>query len=149
MYAEGSPVFETPPSGAQSLHDMLLSGRDGLIRIFPAIPGAWPDVTIHDLRTEGAFLVSAVRRDRQTQFVRIKSLAGEPCRLAPGLPGPYDVRSTRAGSVHWQDLGDGTLRIRLDAGDEVIIVTKGTEPDLTIAPVPTSGTGHVWGLPPG
>jgi alpha-L-fucosidase 2 len=149
MYAEGSPVFETPPSGAQSLHDMLISGRDGLIRVFPAVPGAWPDVTIHNLRTEGAFLVSAVRRDRHTQFVRIKSLAGEPCRMAPGLSGPYDVRSTRAGRLHWRDLGDGTLQIGLDAGDEAVVVTKGTHPDLTIAPVRTSGTGNVWGLPPG
>lgn len=147
MYAEGSPVIETPLSGAQSLHDMLFSGRGGLIRIFPAVPSAWPDVTIHNLRTEGAFSISAVRRGGTTRFVRVLSLAGEPCRVAPGLPAPYDVRSVQGGSPHFHDLGDGTLRIDLDAGDEVIVTTKDTRPDLTIAPVTTNGTGHVWGLP--
>jgi alpha-L-fucosidase 2 len=148
MYSESSPVIETPLSGAQSLHDMLFSGRGGVIRIFPAVPHAWPDVTIHNLRTEDAFLISAARRGGSTRFVRVRSLAGEPCRLAPGLPGPYDVWSPHGGTPPAHDLGDGTLRLDLRAGDEVIVTTRGTRPDLTIAPVTTDGSGHVWGLPP-
>jgi alpha-L-fucosidase 2 len=147
MYKESSPVIETPLSGAQSLHDLLVSGRGDVIRVFPAVPGAWADVTVHDLRTEGAFLVSAVRQGGRTRFVRIRSLAGEPCRLAPGLPGPFDVRSTRGRPARFRDLGDGTLRIDLRAGDEVIVRTRGTEPDLVVAPVRTDGSGNVWGLP--
>jgi alpha-L-fucosidase 2 len=147
MYSESSPVIETPLSGAQSLHDMLFSGRGGVIRIFPAVPRTWPDVTLHNLRTEGAFLISAVRRGGLTQFARVRSLAGEPCHLAPSLPGPYDVWSPRGGTPPAHDLGDGTLRLDLRAGDEVIVTTRGTHPDLSVAPVATNGSGHVWGLP--
>lgn len=31
------------------------------IRVFPALPAAWPDLVVHDFRTQGAFLLSAVR----------------------------------------------------------------------------------------
>ncbi len=52
-----------------------------LIRVFPAVPAVWRDVEFQDLRAEGAFLVSAKRRAGKTEWVRIKSLAGEPCRV--------------------------------------------------------------------
>jgi alpha-L-fucosidase 2 len=145
MYKEGSsPVIETPLSGAQSVHDMLISSRDGVIRVFPAIPAGWADVTIHELRTEGAFQVSAARRGGVTQFVRVKSLAGEPCRVAPGLAGPYEVRGHH---VPWRELGDGVIELDLDSGEEAIVATRGTHPRLRIEPVPPDGSANVWGLP--
>jgi alpha-L-fucosidase 2 len=149
MYEEGSsPVMETPLSGAQSLHDMLLQSHGGTIRVFPAVPDAWDDAVIHELRTEGAFVVSAARRGGRTQFVRVESLAGEPCRVAPGLPGPYEVRPARgARSVTWRELPGGVLEIDLDRNEAVVIVTRGTQPDMTIAPVATDATGSSWGLP--
>jgi hypothetical protein len=45
------------------------------------VPSAWGDVTLHDFRTQGAFLVSAARTGGSAQFVRVRSLAGEPCKL--------------------------------------------------------------------
>ncbi len=150
MYRESSgPVIETPLSGAQSLHDMLFTGWGGVIRVFPGVPSSWPDVTVHDVAAEGAFLLSAVRRRGTTQFVRIKSLAGEPCRVAPGLAGPYEVRRLSVGvpAPPWRDLGDGTLVLDLEAGDDVVITTRGTSPRLRIDPVAGLGTGNVWGLP--
>ncbi|MBU5899388.1 hypothetical protein JVW24_19950, partial [Vibrio cholerae O1] len=36
MYKEAGPVIETPLSGAQCIHDMLLQSWGGKIRIFPA-----------------------------------------------------------------------------------------------------------------
>ena len=149
MYKEGSnPVFETPPSCAQSLHDMLLQSYGGTIRVFPAVPAGWQDVVIHDLRTEGAFLVSAARRGGATQFVRVKSLAGEPCRVVPGLRAPYDVRPLHAlgRDVEWRDAGDGTIEIDLRPNDDVVITTHGAQPELTIGPVATDVSGPSWGL---
>jgi alpha-L-fucosidase 2 len=149
MYKEGSsPVMETPLSGAQSLHDMLVQSHGGTIRVFPAVPEAWDDAVIHELRTEGAFLVSAARRGGRTQFVHVESLAGEPCRVAPGLPGPYEVRDARSGRpVTWRELPGGVLEIDLDRKAAVVIVTRGTQPEMTIAPVATDATGASWGLP--
>jgi len=81
MYIEGSPVIECSIVLARSLQDMLLQSHGNLIRVFPAVPAAWTNVVFHNLRAEGAFLVSAERKNGRTQWIRIKSLAGEPCRI--------------------------------------------------------------------
>lgn len=42
LYKEGNPpVMETPLSGAQCIHDMLIQSWGGKIRIFPAVPTKW------------------------------------------------------------------------------------------------------------
>ncbi|WP_394846026.1 hypothetical protein LZC95_01005 [Pendulispora brunnea] len=148
MYKESGPVIETPLSGAQTMHDMLVQSWGGTVRVFPAVPAAWSNVTLHDVRTEGAFLVSAVRRGGKAQFIRIKSLAGEPCRVHPGdLAGPHDVRSLPDGKpVPWKQQGDGTLELSLARGADVAIVPRGTTPDLTIEPAGNNATRY-WGLP--
>lgn len=148
MYREGnSPVMETPLSGAQSLHDMLIQSHGGTIRVFPAVPDAWQDVVFSGLRTEGAFVVSAARRGGRTQFVHVESLAGEPCRVAPGLPGPYEVRAAKGSRpVSWQELPGGVLEIDLERHQPVVIVTQGTQPDLSVGPVATDAPGPFWGL---
>lgn len=46
LYRESGPVIETPLSGAQSIHDMLLQSWGGKIRVFPAVPDAWQDVAL-------------------------------------------------------------------------------------------------------
>jgi hypothetical protein len=60
---------------------MLIQSWGGTIRVFPACPSAWKDAVFHNLRAEGGFLVSAERKNGKTAWVRIKSLAGEPCRI--------------------------------------------------------------------
>lgn len=81
MYTEAGPVIESPLAVAEAIQDMLLQSWGDDIRVFPAVPGEWKDVTIHNLRAEGAFLVSAARRAGVTRWIRVKSLAGEPCRV--------------------------------------------------------------------
>ena len=148
MYKEAGPVIETPLSGAQTMHDMLVQSWGGVLRVFPGTPAAWANATVHNVRTEGAFLVSAVRRNGRTQFVRVRSLAGEPCRVLPGgLPGPYDVRSLADGSaVPVKVNTDGSLTLTLAKNDDVVITTQGSAPALTIAPAGTN-TKRYWGLP--
>jgi alpha-L-fucosidase 2 len=149
MYEEGAPVVETPLSAAQSVHDMLFTSWGGIIRIFPGAPSTWPDITVHNVATEGGFVISAVRRGGHTRFVRVRSGAGEPCRIMPALPGPYDVQplSGHRRAIGWRDLGDGLLDLELDAGDDVVITTRGTDPELVIDPVPLAPAGPTWGLP--
>ena len=130
MYLEAGPCIETPLSAAASVHDMLLSSWGDKIRVFPGLPSAWKDVTIHNLRTEGAFLVSAVRRGGKTQFVRVTSLAGEPCRLKTDMG---KIAADRP--VMLTDLGGGTVEIGLKKGETVVLRPSGTQPDLVIAPV--------------
>ncbi|MBP2056054.1 hypothetical protein J2Z21_009071 [Streptomyces griseochromogenes] len=145
-YTEAGPVIETPLSASQSLHDMFCQNWGGVIRVFPAVPSAWADVTLHNFRTQGAFLVSAVRKAGATRFVRIRSLAGEPLRLRHGLGGTLTALLDDDTPAHTEDLGDGTLAIDLPRGREVL-VHSGSRPDLVIAPVTLSEPGPAWGLP--
>ncbi|MDR1485830.1 MAG: hypothetical protein LBT09_13540, partial [Planctomycetaceae bacterium] len=81
QYIEGSPVIECSLVAAESLQEMLIQSWGGVIRIFPAVPAEWKDAAFQDLRAEGAFLVTAVRKDGKTSWVKVKSLAGELCRV--------------------------------------------------------------------
>ncbi|GAA2475896.1 glycosyl hydrolase family 95 catalytic domain-containing protein [Streptomyces longisporus] len=146
-YTEAGPVIETPLSASQSLHDMLCQSWGGVVRVFPAVPPSWPDVTLHDFRTEGAFLVSAVRTQGVTRFVRVRSLAGEPLELRHGLPeGRLTAVLDDGRPAHTRTTSEGTLAIDLPKGREVLLYT-GERPDLVIAPVAVSEPGAAWGLP--
>lgn len=82
MYAEGGgPVIETPLSVVESIGYMRIQSWNGVVRVFPAMPDRWADAVYRNLRTEGAFLVSAERKDGKTEWIRIESLAGEPLVL--------------------------------------------------------------------
>ncbi|MFD8495191.1 Tat pathway signal sequence domain protein [Amycolatopsis sp. NPDC059657] len=143
MYYEAGPVIETPLSAAQSVHDMLCQSWGDTIRIFPAVPAAWRDLTLHDFRTQGAFLVSAVRKAGVTTFVRVRSLAGQPLKLRTGIAGALEVHGAR----RWTQLPDGTVEIELPRGGEALVHARGRRPDTTIAPVPISEPAQPWGLP--
>ncbi|GAA3783809.1 hypothetical protein GCM10023083_19830 [Streptomyces phyllanthi] len=142
MYREGGgPVIETPLSADQSLHDMLVQSWGDTIRIFPAVPRAWDAVTVRDFRTQGAFLVTAVRREGATRWIRIRSLAGAPCRVRHGIDGPLTVRGAK-----WHDAGNGVVELELAAGREALLLAAGVR-DLVVEPVEVSGDWRAWGLP--
>ncbi|WP_176741420.1 Tat pathway signal sequence domain protein [Streptomyces sp. LUP30] len=145
-YTEAGPVIETPLSASQSLHDMFCQSWGGVVRVFPAVPSAWADLTLHDFRTQGAFLVSAVRTAGSTRFVRIRSLAGAPLKVKHGLSGRLTVLLDDGSPARTHDLGDGVLSIDLPRGREVLI-HSGSRPDLVIAPVAVGEPGAAWGLP--
>ena len=88
LYQEAGPVIETPLAPHDRLQDIVLQSWGGTIRVFPGVPKTWKDVTIDQMRTEGAFLVSAVRRDGKTKWIRIESLAGEKCLLKCDIEDP-------------------------------------------------------------
>ena len=128
-------VSEACFSGAQSVHDMLSSCWGDTIRIFPGVPTAWKDAVFHDMRTEGAFLISAQRKNGTTQWVRVKSLAGEPCRVKPSLPGK--VRAAMAGkSVVLDPIGEGLYLLPLKKGEEILLYQDGAQPDTVVMPLP-------------
>ncbi len=118
MQDYGQPAIEAPLAAAQSIHDMLLQSWGDKIRIFPAVPDVWRDVCFHDLRAEGAFLVSASRKDGKTQWVRVKSLAGEPCRVKTDMTEPV---LAAAGSA-LKPIGDGVYELILKKGEEAVLV---------------------------
>jgi len=121
-----SPCIESTLALANIIQDMFIQSwsdpaKDefGPIRIFPATPSEWKDIEFHDLRTEGAFLVSAKRTDGKTEWVRIKSLAGEPCRVRPGISG--EVRIKSKGKHTLKPVSPGIYEIDMKKGDEVFL----------------------------
>ncbi|MET7689209.1 Tat pathway signal sequence domain protein [Streptomyces sp. NPDC005483] len=147
MYQESGPVIETPLSAAQSLHDMVCQSWGGVIRVFPALPAAWKDLAVQDFRTQGAFLLSAVRRGGATRWVRLVSEAGAPCVVHHGITGPIEVRDGRGRPLGHEDAGDGTVRIALREGESALLTARGERPDLTVAPVRPNEAAPRWGLP--
>ncbi|MES1217922.1 MAG: glycoside hydrolase family 95-like protein, partial [Bacteroidota bacterium] len=51
------------------------------IEIFPAVPASWKDVSFTDLRTEGAFLISAKKENGVPVSVKIVAEKGGMCNI--------------------------------------------------------------------
>ncbi len=124
-----SPCIEATLAAANIIQDMLLQSwsdpsqqLSGPIRIFPALPSAWQDVEFHDLRAEGAFLVSARRSAGHTRWVRIKSLAGEPCLVRPGMDGGIRARGNR--DFKLKPVSPGIYEIDLNKDEEILLLEK-------------------------
>lgn len=147
MYKESGPVIETPLSAAQSLHDMVCQSWGGTIRVFPALPAAWREMTVHDFRTQGAFLLSAVREEGRTRWVRVTSEAGAPCVVRHGIEGAIEIRDRHGRPLSYEELADGAVRIRLRKGDSALITAEGDRPVLTVRPVTANEPAPRWGLP--
>ncbi|MFC0544144.1 glycosyl hydrolase family 95 catalytic domain-containing protein [Kutzneria chonburiensis] len=147
LYKESGPVIETPLSAAQSMHDMICQSWHGVIRVFPAIPDAWADVTIDNFRTEGAFLISASRQHNVTRWVRVRSEAGAPCVVRHGIPGQIKVLDGHGRPLRTKELDATTIQIDLPRGGEAVLYRSGDRPDFTVAPVTPNGPSAPWGLP--
>src|SRR5213082_1713749 len=144
FYAEAGPVIETPLSAAASIQELFLQDWGGALRVFPAVPGAWSDAAFDRLRADGAFLVSAVRRGGRTAWVRIESLAGQPCRL---VVADWDAAVVRAHAGP----GPAPQLTKRTAGEFVIDLRKGASvvlaPDVRtslpdVSPVPLPPSDH-------
>jgi hypothetical protein len=72
---------ETNSGFSAALLEMLLQSHNGMIRVFPAVPRDWKDVSFAKLRAAGAFLVSARRRKGRTVEIIIHSELGGTARV--------------------------------------------------------------------
>ena len=134
IYYLATPCIETSLSYNTCVQDMLLQSWGNKIRVFPAMPDSWKDVSFHNLRTEGAFLLSASRKEGVTSFVRIKSLAGEPCIIQPSIQGKPEIWNPDGREL--EEVSEGCYKIPLKKGEEVILYPGDLKPGLTIDPVP-------------
>lgn len=119
FYREAGPVIESPLGMSEAVHDLLLQSYSGVIRVFPALPKDWKDVSFQNLRAEGAFLVSAQQKDGALGFIHIKSLAGEPLNLlcrAEVLTARYS-----SGKAVTLFASDGKYQIPLKKGETVLL----------------------------
>ncbi len=135
FYAEAGPVIETPLSAATSIQDLLLQDWGGTLRVFPAVPTAWTDAAFDRLRADGAFLVSGVRHDGRTAWVRIESLAGAPCRLVVADWDSAVVREHTGPAPRVSQGTAGDRVIELRRGASVVLAPDATTPLPEVSPV--------------
>ena len=127
-----SPCIESTLGAATIIQDMLLQSwsepaKDGpvIIRVFPALPSSWQDVEFHNLRTEGAFLVSANRSAGKTKWIRIRSLAGEPCVVKPGIDGTIRLEGNPGATL--KTVAPGIHQVDLTKDSEVLLIPTDSE----------------------
>jgi hypothetical protein len=143
MYQESGPVIETPLSAVQSMYDMLCQSWGGVIRVFPAAP--WPEISLDNFRTQGAFLLSASRQKGATRWVKLRSEAGAPCVVRTDIQDPV-VRDRWGRPKRFSVLPNGDLRIELRRGEEAVVHRRGDRPELKVGPV-IGAPAPAWGLP--
>jgi len=142
FYAEAGPVIETPLSAATSIQDLFLQDWGGALRVFPAVPAAWTDAAFDRLRADGAFLVSGVRHDGRTAWVRIESVAGQPCRLAVADWDSAVVRARTGPAPRVTKGTAGEFVIELGKGASVVLAPDATTPLPDVSPVTLPTSAH-------
>ena len=156
MYIEAGPVIETPLSGAASIQQMLLQSWSMTtfgthIRVFPGVPDSWTNVSFDKMRAEGAFEVSAVRKNGKTEFVQITSLAGNPCRVSTSLEGKIVAFGDRQFNLTTEmEDGQPVTVVDLKKGETVLLTSADenlSPDDLKIEPVAAPGIQNYYGSP--
>ncbi|KQM77236.1 hypothetical protein ASE74_18505 [Pedobacter sp. Leaf216] len=108
---------------AQGVHELLLQSRNGYIQVFPAVPQNWKDVSFNNLRTEGAFIVSAKKENGVPTWVKISAEQGGVLRIK--LPfKTFVVKDFPAGTVKMGDDGVAVVSLKKQ---QVIVFENGYE----------------------
>jgi alpha-L-fucosidase 2 len=70
--------------GTAGIAEMLLQSHNGVVRILPALPLAWPEGKVTGLKARGNFEVGIEWQDGVAGLITLKSLSGAPLNLAYG-----------------------------------------------------------------
>ena len=107
---------------ASGIQDMLLQSHTGVVRIFPAVPAAWKDISFQNLRAAGAFLLSAQKVNGLVNSVEIVAEKGGIIRIADPFHGrEFKIRNKNAGVR----ISGGILEIDTKPGDVFVLVPAG------------------------
>lgn len=102
------------------LADMVLTGLDGVLHLFPGIPAGVP-ARFHSLRAPGAFLVSAERRAEQVDYILVRALVGGTLRVENPWPSKQlmviELQEDRASEL----VGDALIEVETKAECEYFL----------------------------
>lgn len=105
---------------AAGIQEMLLQSHSGMVRVFPAIEKSWQNAEFHHLRAEGAFLVSAKRKDGHVIYVQVFSEKGGILNLA----NPFSDKSLIITGAEHTQVSEGLIVIKTKPGDQIEIRRK-------------------------
>lgn len=103
---------------AAGIQEMLIQSYAGLIEVFPAVPGDWKEASFKNLRTEGAFLVSATRSGGLVDEIVVEAEKGGVARLKWPFK-TYFVKSQK-GVVLKKTKGD-LMELTMQKGAKIIL----------------------------
>ncbi|MBK8506036.1 MAG: hypothetical protein IPL46_29880 [Saprospiraceae bacterium] len=98
---------------------MLIQSHTGIVLIFPAVPADWMDISFQQLRTVGAFLVSAKREGGSVTQVKIKSTSGGILKLK----NPFKNNDFECSQAYQIDQ-ENVLHFQTTRGDEIEFKSK-------------------------
>ncbi|WDF69323.1 hypothetical protein PQ465_02810 [Sphingobacterium oryzagri] len=117
LYAETGPVIETPLAAMSTVQELCLQYWDGKVRVFPAIPSTWKEVYFENFLTDGAFLISARRKEGKNIHVKILSKEGGEIQIDPNL----------TGNVSWSSAQKNVKLLKHENARYVFFMPKGSE----------------------
>jgi alpha-L-fucosidase 2 len=106
---------------AQGVQEMLLQSHSGTVRVFPAVPAEWKDISFLDLRTEGAFLVSATREGGTVREVSVRAETGGILVLENPFAAGYEVSGVPERRVR---AGEEVITADLKSGETIVLKAR-------------------------
>jgi alpha-L-fucosidase 2 len=105
---------------ASGIQEMLIQSHTESVRLFPALPEAWESVGFKKLRTQGAFLVSANKKNGKVKKVTILSEVGGQIRLINPFPGK-NIDAEGDADIQWEE---NIIAITMKPGEEISLTVK-------------------------
>jgi hypothetical protein len=98
---------------------MLVDSQPGRIRLFPALPDAWPTGTIEGVLCRNQVMIRSLHwEDRE---VRVSLISGRDQQITVGTPSAIDSFSSSEGDASIQKTGEYSLSLSLRAEQEVTL----------------------------
>lgn len=111
------PYLEPLGVLSTALNEVCVQGRDGVIRVFAALPPGWDGTFM--LRAAGGFNVMAETVEGAVMWVAVQSFVGGRCRLANPWPG--ETARALNGRLETLRTADPILEFQADKGQLYVI----------------------------
>jgi alpha-L-fucosidase 2 len=128
-------LFDTHPAGGGNfifqidgnfgatagMAEMLLQSHDGEVTFLPALPAEWTSGSYRGLRARGGLTVGVSWKDQRAVSAQLDATHGAAFVLRP--PAAQTIRAIRQDgkALKSESLGEGRVRVRLDAGSTTVI----------------------------